>query len=287
MELLLQRKANAAATNRNEQTPLTLATSAAVRTLLETAIAVAEGPVPDDPNPPAGGAPTASSAAGSGAGDGAGGGTGAGSSKARRERNRNRKRHRGGGGGGEDGGGDNEYGFQPWRPPQFDQLAAAEQAAASAGAAGPPDPAAPATGPVGPPAEADRASANPIVAEGGAPVADDAGAAEIGPQEPSLAHSAGAALVIGPPEGPRPEANDGESGSGAAAAIGPPEAPRPAANSAESGSDGTIARAAVKRPHPAAAAAGSVAAVAALPRKWLRVALGHLGDEEEGGEEEE
>ena len=124
MELLLKRKATPSATNRNDQTPLSLATDDAVRALLQAAAAAAPDPAPA---PEQGAAPVQPGAE---AGEAAAAPGDAGS-KPKRERHHGRRRR----GADEDLG--NADGFQPWRAPQFEQLAAAEAAAAAAEHGGP------------------------------------------------------------------------------------------------------------------------------------------------------
>jgi hypothetical protein len=283
VELLLARKANADATNRNEQTPLSLTTSAAVAALLQQALdARAAHPDPDpdpdaDPTPgadadaldaaPAAAGPRAEPAAaadaaaraadaeppaaGSRAAEAANGGEaarGAGGAQPRRDRPRHRKRR--------GGDGPDEYGFEPWRPPQFEQLLAAERAAAVPAA----DPA-----PAGPDAPRAAGASGPVpAAAAAAPVSTPGGEAQ-------------AAEPAGP----------GVPG-GASALIGPPEAPKRAPGGAVApGSAGSGAAVAAAGTDAAAAAAAAAPQAAPLPRKRPRVALAHLGDEEEGGEEED
>ena len=257
VELLLKRKATPSATNRNDQTPLSLATDNAVRALLQAAAAAAPDPgpapehgaIPVQPGADAGGAAAAPGDAGS---------------KPKRERHRGRKRR-----GADEDLGDAD-GFQPWRAPQFEQLAAAEAAAAAAahGGAGGPQASAPEAPSIGPvsafeergsvPAASDRsgnlAGSHPA---GGAPA--DAGA--------QRADAAAAAPATGgtnfAQDTPVVDKTPHEAPS-----IGPMERPAPAANGAGPGAG-------------PGAGLGS-----ATVRKRPRVALSHLGDEEEGGEEE-
>lgn len=257
VELLLKRKATPSATNRNDQTPLSLATDDAVCALLQAAAAAAPdpGPAPEhgamlkQPSAEAGGAAAAPGGAGS---------------KPKRERHRGRKRR-----GADEDLGDAD-GFQPWRAPQFDQLAAAEAAAAAAehgGAGGPQASAAeaPSVDPVGPaegrgalPSASDRSgNSTGLQPAGGAPAdasahsADVAGAA---PATESTTPAQDAPVVDKTPQ--------------EAPSIGPAERPAPAANGAGPGAG-------------PGAGLGS-----ATVRKRPRVALAHLGDEEEGGEEQ-
>ena len=278
VELLLARKANAGATNRNEQTPLSLTTRSAVAALLQQALDTrAAHPDPDadpdaDPTPGAEAvAPDAEAAAvgpraepeaaasaaaraadgeppvaGSGAAAPADGGEaprGAGGAKPRRDRPRHRKRR--------GGDGPDEYGFEPWRPPQFEQLLAAERAAAAPA----PDPA-----PARPDAPRKAGASGPVLTAAAADPASTPGADAQAAERAEPGAPGGASALIGPQEAPaRAPGGAAAPGSGAAAAVA-----------------------------GAGAAAGAAAAEASpLPRKRPRVALAHLGDEEEGGEEED
>ena len=257
MELLLKRKATPSATNRNDQTPLSLATDDAVRALLQAAAAATLDP---GPTPKHGATPVHPSAEA----DEAAVPPGEAGSKPKRERPRGRKRR-----GADEDLGDAD-GFQPWRAPQFDQLAAAEAAAAAAehgGAGGCQASAAeaPTMAPVGPSEGrgallgAPDGRRNPAGSQpaGGAP-------ADAGAQRADAAGAAPAADTVTPAQD-APVVNKTPQ---EAPSIGPAERPAPAA-------------------HGAGPRAGQGAGLgSATVRKRPRVALAHLGDEEEGGEEE-
>ena len=253
--LLLKRKATPSATNRNDQTPLSLATDDAVRALLQAAAAATPDP---GPAPGHGATPVHPSAEA----DEAAVPPGDAGSKPKRERPRGRKRR-----GADEDLGDAD-GFQPWRAPQFDQLAAAEAAAAEhGGLSGRQASAAeaPIMAPVGPSEGRGALSGAPdgrrnpagLQPAGGAP-------ADAGAQRADAAGAAPATDTVTPAQ----DAPVVDETPQEAPSIGPAERPALAANGAGPG-------------------AGQGAGLgSATVRKRPRVALAHLGDEEEGGEEE-
>ena len=256
VELLLKRKATPSATNRNDQTPLSLATDDAVRALLQAAAAATPDP---GPTPEHGAALLQPSAE---AHDAAATPGDAGS-KPKRERPRGRKRR-----GADEDLGDTD-GFQPWRAPQFDQLAAAEAAAAAAEHGGVVDyqasaAEAPSIGPVGL-SDGREALAWARDCTGNPAGSHPAGAsADAGAQRADATGAAPATVTLTPPQ----DAPVVDKTPQEAPSIGPAERPAPAANGASPGAG-------------PGAEFGS-----ATVRKRPRVALAHLGDEEEGGEEE-